>query len=134
MPLDGSNERKSNTMLNGWKVIERTNNSRMDKYENQFVIVVSNGKRNKYVYLMPKVLAALGNPQKIMFLSRGSNIAMASTDNGNGYKVQTQKGGHFPYVQIIKIIETFSLKAGVYNAHVENDMVVFDSADTPARA
>ena len=118
--------------MNGWKIIERSRNNKMDKYDNQFVVVISSGKRNKYLYLMPKIQEALKNPEKIMFMSRGSNIAMVGTAGDYGYKVQTSKGGHYPYVQIMKIIDTFNLKPGAYSAHVENDMIVFDSADTPS--
>lgn len=121
-------------MFTGWKIYEKKNgNGSYAKYDNQMVVIVSKGKKHKFLYIPAKVYAALGKPVRIMVLTRGSNIALCGTQETSGYAVQRNDDGAMAHIQISSFIRDNNLRSGAYTVHMENSMAVFDSADTPSQ-
>ena len=128
-------------MFQGWKIFERSagGGSVYEKYKSQMVVVVSRGKKNNSLYIMPKVLEAIGKHERIMLMTRGSNVALVGTSDIAGYKLQNlsqsngRHRGHYTHIQITKFRKAHDLKSGAYNVHIENGMAVFDLAYTPSQ-
>jgi len=121
-------------MSNGWKVFEkRTHNAFMTKYDNQLVVVVGHGK-NPYLYFSLSLIDALKKPNHISLHTRGSNVGLMKDEDGStGYKLQVSNKGHAPYLSVAKFFKEYPLRSGAYFCHMEGQVAVFDSQDTPAR-
>lgn len=123
------------TVVQGWVQVDLKTHGMMDKYRDRLVVVVAGGK-SRAINLMPKVIAALGNPERIAVFSRGSNLAFANADkivNVSGLKVGKQEGSFYSYIAGKTLVANYGLQSGVYECHVENEMVVFDTSDTPSQ-
>lgn len=123
---------------NGWKKWEKkSGGARYAAYESRMVVIISDGK-TAYVYLPTPVLKALGNPEYIDIFTRGSNIALFKGDaTSKGYKVvrwEKNKTTSFPYISLAALVKLWNISPGVYDAHVEDDHVVFDTQQKPSKA
>ena len=92
------------------------------------------------VYLPSVVMNALGKPNSIDIFTRGSNIGLFPSSNGGGYRVTQQKdfnGNHhrttLPYISLSALVKQWNIKPGVYEAHIEDGGVVFDTRQSPSK-
>lgn len=121
-------------LQNGWKKFERANGggAKYSPYQSRMVVIVS-GKKTPIVYLMPPVLSALKNPERVDVYTRGSNVALfASEDKHSGYKVTQGDRGSNRYVTLAALVKTWNISPGVYDVWVEDDHVVFDTQQKPS--
>lgn len=120
----------NNISTNGWSSWDNRRFSSMEKYANQIVVVVSRGSK-RHLYLSNKVMELLNNPGFIQIFVRGNNVGLAFSEAGIGYKVDTENvlASIFPS----SLLKHFNLASGAYTAHFENDMIIFDIEQTPAK-
>jgi hypothetical protein len=122
--------------MNGWKVFDKRKGGGklMDKYKNRMVVVVTDSQ-NSYLYMSDNVWQAMGKPEHINVMTRGSNVGLASSQNGEGYKTQRHNEGDTPYLALTKFFKEMNLQPGVYDVHMEaGGVAVFDSQGTPSKA
>jgi hypothetical protein len=124
----------------GWNVEKPGGkNGRFAKYSNRIVVIVSDSKA-RYTYLPRAVMEALGNPQAVQIMSRGSNLGLfgAAYESGENFKVQRDSkdsgaSGMMPYISPSGLIKKWNIQPGVYEAHIEaGGVVVFDTRQKPA--
>jgi hypothetical protein len=121
--------------MKGWNVFEPSKGgSRFEMYKNQMVVVLTDAK-NHYLYISPKVWEAMGKPERIQVMTRGSNVGLTAAVDGPGYKTQQHHEGDTPYISLTKFIKATALQPGVYDIHMEaGGVAVFDSQGTPSKA
>lgn len=130
--------------LGGWEEWTSRRDSPMQKYVNELVIVVAGGKY-KTLYISQEVLRRLKNPKRVKIMVRGNNAAIvASEDEDTGFTVryplsreeaETKGGSHstMPFIAPTAFLKNFGLVPGAYRGHFENDMLIFDMMQIPAR-
>lgn len=132
---------KTNNNPNGWQVFAPQGpSSKYEKYQDQIVVIVSvgNKKTSKYaVYLTRKVMQLLDQPKYVQVLTRGQNIGlMKSETKDNAYTVarasKKEEGSGNPFLSLHALSKAYDLASGVYDAHWENGVVVFDTRSKPS--
>jgi hypothetical protein len=119
---------------NGWKKWQkRSGGNRYSAYDNRMVVIVTDTK-SPFVYLMPLVLQALKNARNVEVYTRGSNIALfpAEENSKGAYKITIGARGCTPYITLAALVKQWNISPGVYDAHVEDDHVVFDTQQKPS--
>lgn len=123
---------------NGWMKWEKRNGgNRYSAYDTKIVVIVSIGK-TPYFYLPKAVMESLQSPERVEVFTRGSNVGLFPSENGMGYRVcrsTTRKDGssQTPYVSLTALAKQWNIQSGVYEAHVEDGGVVFDTRQTPSK-
>lgn len=117
---------------NGWAKFEkRAKTGYLEKYKDRIAVIVAKGKPS-VLYLPKAVLEAMGNPEYVEILTRGSNAAiMGGKKEDEGFKVQNHQT-YCSYIACKSFLVQFGLKAGAYEAHIETGKVVFDMEQKPA--
>jgi hypothetical protein len=123
----------SNNGWSKWVKISR-GGSVYAKYKSRIVVIVPDEKNRDHVVLTAACFEALGKPKKIDVLLRGTNVAFVSSDNGYAVtSIREQANPNQHYVSLGRWRKEGNIKSGVYEAHIENGMIVFDTAQTPAK-
>lgn len=120
---------------------------KFDKYKTQIVVIVGVAKNTSKtskgrIYLTDAVLKFLGNPTHIAIKTRGPNIALTSSNTSVGAyaiaKRQDSIKNATPFISCGAFIEqykheSFHLVQGIYSAHIDSGMVIFDMQQTPSK-
>lgn len=131
------------TVQNGWTTFEPQGpNGKFQKYKSQLVIIVSQSvKKNSKaaIYLTEAVMKKLEQPKFIQVLTRGQNIGfMKSETKDSAYTVMRTKSekenteGN-AFLSLHALSKSFDLAPGVYDAHWENGVTVFDTRSKPSK-
>jgi hypothetical protein len=123
-------------MNNGWIKIERQNGraGAYDKYRNQIVVIVPKEKNPITLAVSMACYEALGKPKRVDLFQRGTNIALCPSEDG--FRVFNRLNKSLDnlnamYVSVQAWRKKTLLRPGVYQAHIENGMIVFDTAQMP---
>lgn len=118
---------------------------KFSKYENRIAVPIARTSSEKGVkgrlYLTTAVMKYLGNPKYIKIKTRGQNIAITASNTSDGSYTVANKASiknATPFISCGSFVEkyrheNFVISQGVYDAHVDAGMVIFDIAQTPAR-
>lgn len=124
---------------NGWMKFEKkAGGNKYSAYDTKIVVIVSPGK-TPYFYLPKSVMETLQNAESVDVYTRGSNIGLFPSENGTGYRVcrnptsGKDRSSQTPYVSLTALAKQWNIQAGVYEAHVEDGGVVFDTRQTPSK-
>jgi hypothetical protein len=134
---NGENRRtmngESKKAVKGWNIFEPSKGgSRFERYRNQMVVMLTEAKNN-YLYISHAVFDAMGKPERIQVMTRGSNVGLTAAADGGGYKTQQHHEGDTPYISLTKFRKAFPFQPGVYDVHMEaGGVAVFDSQGTPS--
>jgi hypothetical protein len=137
----GERKQEMNTNNNGsgWTVIPpRSNRGGVyGKYKDRIVIVIPEEKNKDHLLITPAGYEALGKPDKVQLMQRGTNIAICDAGEAKGFKVsvpfhRTDDEVSMYYVSPSYWRRNSGIRPGVYEAHIENGMIVFDSAQMPS--
>jgi hypothetical protein len=120
---------------NGWtKFAKRAGGSYYNKYKNRIVVIVPDEKHQDHVVVTAACYEALGKPKKIDKLTRGTNVAFVGSDSGYVVSsIREQADPNQYYVSLGRWRKEWKIRSGVYDAHIESGMIVFDTAQTPAK-
>lgn len=123
----------------GWEVWQVKRKGRYAKYDNRIVVIVGVGEYKRFL-LTHADLKALGNPTHVSVMVRGTNVALLGTNNSDeGYSVTLGKPAGrtgrvgLANVNAVAFIKEKHLQSGVYDAHVEGNMLIFDISQIPAK-
>lgn len=114
---------------------------KFDKYKSQIKIIVSGGdsKKSKRVfYLTNAVYEALGKPRYVRIGSMGTDVIfMKSEDQQGAYSITQARHSNgqehgSKFVNAASFIEKYEIKRGVYDARIEEGMVIFNKDQMPA--
>jgi hypothetical protein len=123
---------------NGWtEIVRHGRGSTYAKYKDRIVIVIPREKNQDHLLITPAGYEALGKPEAVKLFQRGTNIGICADGTGEGYKISVpfkKKDDEISmyYTSPTSWRKTSGVRPGVYEAHIENGMIVFDSAQTPA--
>lgn len=127
---------------NGWKRIPKARGhaGMYSKYANQIAVIVPRGEKIERIALTDAGVEALDNPEYVDLFLRGTNVAIMASDD-SGYKLSNTPGkvnSTLYYIiskGLMQMVEQechIVLRPGVYIAHIESGMIVFDCSQTPA--
>lgn len=135
--------------VGNWQIfVPQSSKGKYEKYNNQICMIVSityTGKRQDEIkaarlYLTDAVDKILGRPDFIKIGTRGSNVGIIPlmTDDGECYAVMKKRDGKeeqigMSFVNINAFAKLCNLKPGVYEAHSEAGVIVFDTQAMPSR-
>lgn len=120
-------------MNNGWNKYQKKAGSIRfsDMYKNQLVVIIGGGK-SKYMYLSDALYKALGYPDRVEILTRGSNIGLVKSENIGSFAI-TKSEGATRYISATRLAREYNLQEGAYVAHIEaGDIAVFDTQYPPS--
>jgi hypothetical protein len=127
-------------MQNGWQLIskKRASTGAYDKWDKRVVVIVPREKKQVHICLTKAAWEALGKPEEVEFFNRGTNIGMLNTSTvvnaADGYAVSNKRGlkpSKLYYISCRGWLSERRLEQGVYDAHMEDDLLVFDTAQKP---
>lgn len=125
----------NNLQNNGWTIVTPVRKkSRYKKYTNQIVVIVPPGKSRRSLALTQAGFQKLGSPKTVMLATRFSNAGIYGDDGGYAISRPTEgnEDSLYYFYPTAWVIEQ-NLKSGVYTAHVQDGMIVFDMAQTPSQ-
>lgn len=128
----------------GWNIFEPQGpTGKFSKYDNRIVVIVAERtKKNRQdgvaIYFTKATLRALKNPDRIMIATRGSNIGIWDAGGDKrSYKIcHASKEGEdkgTPFVNLSAFGKAYNVSVGVYDAHMEGDVLTFDTQSPPSR-
>lgn len=108
-----------------------------DSYKNQIMIIIPREKNPDHLLLSPACFEALGKPDSVDLFTSGTNVGIAAASNGSGFKVSvpfSKKDGEISmyYTSPTRWRRQTKLRPGAYDAHIENGMIVFNTAQVPS--
>jgi hypothetical protein len=108
-----------------------------EKYDNQCVVIISRGHGKKAkgkIYLTKKVLSILGHPKFVGIATRGNNtfIMAKNEKDANKYAVMKPDSAATAFCAPHSYIDAFGIREGVYNAVIDNGMIMFDRLSHPS--
>lgn len=124
---------------NGWETFSPQGpTSKFDKYDTELRVIVSGGKKKQVIRLTKLGMKELGQPKFVRVLTRGQNIGFMGVDKQeDAYTVMyPKKDGEShgsPFLNVQALINAYKLDNGVYDAHMESGVLVFDARSRPAR-
>lgn len=130
----------------GWTTFApQSSKGKYEKYTNRVCIIISitYGKKNEItsarLYLTGAVDKLLQMPTSIRLMTRGSNVGLMSVsdDDGESYTVSRKKENKdeqigMAFLNVTAFAKFCNLKPGVYEAHPETGVVVFDTQSMPS--
>ena len=128
---------------NGWETfVPQGPSSKFEKYDTLICVIISGGSGRKgggeRLTLTSAVDKALGHPKFIRIMTRGQNIGFVKVElPDDAYTVMQAKtdgketGRRF--LNITALVKKYHLARGVYDAHIDNGILVFDTKSEPSQ-
>lgn len=120
-----------------WHVPQRKG-GQFDMYQTQIKVIVSGSAKKPVIHLTNAVFETLDKARYIRLGTMGSDVILMGTDKADGaYSVmipKDEKGepSGTRFLNCVSFIRAQDIRRGVYNARIEEGMVIFNKDQKPA--